>query len=128
MLFQFQSGTIKGQIVRQFFAANHYFNSNLVRLKVSKTTWIYKEFFEFQFQSGTIKGARKVEATLRLRIFQFQSGTIKGYLSGKAVHFGVDFNSNLVRLKGALDLCRTQSLFYFNSNLVRLKVSQYYPF
>ncbi len=57
-MFQFQSGTIKGD-------------------QAEATMWMDKKF---QFQSGTIKGG-KISTFSEVNLqFQFQSGTIKGLL------------------------------------------------
>ena len=76
--FQFQSGTIKGTVLRGLWVRRDDFNSNLVRLKEKGLYELREWALKFQFQSGTIKGVRAKVSALRVLIFQFQSGTIKG--------------------------------------------------
>ena len=55
-LFQFQSGTIKGNCCNPEKKGGGYFNSNLVRLKDFYRLLGNADGKLFQFQSGTIKG------------------------------------------------------------------------
>ena len=100
LLFQFQSGTIKGP--RKGAAQN-----------VASA---------FQFQSGTIKGLVIVRL-LSPNLLYFNSNLVrlKGPRQSCARSNKRDFNSNLVRLKGQSPPASIFSKSYFNSNLVRLK-------
>gem|GEM_PF-3992898 len=55
--------------------------------------------------------------------FQFQHGTIKRLKAELKAVQDQHFNSNMVRLKGNLSICRNNDQEYFNSNMVRLKES-----
>ena len=58
-------------------------------------------------------------------IFQFQYGAIKSLVWNLLINNSVNFNSNMVRLKGLAKFQKALQILNFNSNMVRLKGSRW---
>ncbi len=96
------------------------FNSNMVRLKVDRTSSLIISIM-FQFQYGSIKRSSKSIPVDFAHLFQFQYGSIKRYLQYLLRLRLSRFNSNMVRLKAFCLNVDAKLKFSFNSNMVRLK-------
>ena len=128
-LFQFQYGSIKRIFLHQQGALQlAYFNSNMVRLKADYDIAVISEqanfnsnmvrlkdpnmfrvpyvLFGFQFQYGSIKSFIEDSHGIMNNVFQFQYGSIKSRLAIIVADRFINFNSNMVRLKGLISLER----------------------
>ena len=98
------------------------FNSNMVRLKVKLINKQLCQLPNFNSNMVRLKVEQNGWNVNQIYIFQFQYGSIKSFPKTKAIAFCFYFNSNMVRLKGAMIYCNYALDKDFNSNMVRLKV------
>ncbi len=116
---------LKGYRINQIDNDVKYFNSTMVRLKVSAFFASLYCATKFQFHNGTIKSMAKVIFQNLPAKFQFHNGTIKSSSFCCNSTCKTNFNSTMVRLKVEANLEAWADYFYFNSTMVRLKAATY---
>ena len=80
--FQFHYGTIKSRYIQSPSELRNYFNSTMVRLKVSGPREDVNPNVGFQFHYGTIKRPSEPITRSKVLSFQFHYGTIKSLQLG----------------------------------------------
>ena len=120
-LFQFHYGTIKRVRNITEKVCFFYFNSTMVRLKVSSSCALYTWIPEFQFHYGTIKSPNRRNSFEFVILFQFHYGTIKSCSHYKSNLYPLPFQFHYGTIKSwyAKFCCMLHR--NFNSTMVRLK-------
>ena len=97
--FQFHSGTIKAARLRMMPSWKPYFNSTLVRLRLSDAvkTYLGYERFNSTLVRLRLYGGQIIRSNTI--VFQFHSGTIKACQFSRYSEYHLRFNSTLVRLR-----------------------------
>ena len=146
-VFQFHYGTIKSPVgLASAAAANSYFNSTMVRLKVDKAALMLALSYDFnstmvrlkdekgyifvtltikfQFHYGTIKRALQRWKEVALAAFQFHYGTIKSADHGDDTFTYLSFQFHYGTIKRKIQVHLHSVNDNFNSTMVRLKGSK----
>ena len=119
-IFQFHYGTIKRIRYPKPARDCGYFNSTMVRLKVSLITYV-RRVIAFQFHYGTIKSFKCFFRKFLLLLFQFHYGTIKSPCLYKNAGEVVYFNSTMVRLKEYLNSKKREHFYPFQFHYGTIK-------